>query len=38
MLLFAVAALMAVVGLVATIGPARKALSIQPTEALRSDG
>ena len=34
----AVALLMAIVGVVAAIGPARRALSIQPTEALRSDG
>ena len=34
----AVALLMAIVGLIAAIGPARRALSIQPTEALRSDG
>ena len=34
----AVAVLMAIVGLIAAIGPARRALAIQPTEALRSDG
>ena len=34
----AVALLMALVGLIAAIGPARRALAIQPTEALRSDG
>ena len=34
----AVAILMAIVGLIAAIGPARRALAIQPTEALRSDG
>ena len=33
----AVAGLMAVVGLLATLGPARRGLSIQPTEALRPD-
>ena len=33
----AVAALMAAVGLIAAIGPARRALRIQPTEALRSE-
>ena len=33
----AVAALMALVGLLATVGPARRGLSIQPTEALRPD-
>ena len=38
MLLLGVAGLMLVVGVTATIGPARRALSIQPTEALRSDG
>jgi putative ABC transport system permease protein len=32
-----VAAMMTVVGLVATIGPARRALRVQPTEALRSE-
>ena len=35
-LLIAVAGFMAIVGLVATLGPARRALRIQPTEALRS--
>ena len=34
----AVAMLMLIVGLIAAIGPARRALAIQPTEALRSDG
>jgi ABC-type antimicrobial peptide transport system permease subunit len=29
---------MVTVGLIAAIGPARRALAIQPTEALRSDG
>jgi ABC-type antimicrobial peptide transport system permease subunit len=33
-----VAALMMTVGLVAALGPARRGLAIQPTEALRSDG
>jgi ABC-type antimicrobial peptide transport system permease subunit len=33
----AVAALMAVVGLLAAVGPARHALRIQPTEALKSE-
>ncbi len=32
-----VIALMAVVGLLSAVGPARRALRIQPTEALRSD-
>jgi hypothetical protein len=36
-LLAVVAALMASVGLVAAIGPARRALRIQPTEALKGD-
>ncbi|MDQ3518860.1 MAG: ABC transporter permease [Gemmatimonadota bacterium] len=36
-LLAAVAVLMGAVGLVAAIGPARRALRIQPTEALKSD-
>jgi putative ABC transport system permease protein len=36
-LLAVVAALMAAVGLVAAIGPARRALRIQPTEALKGD-
>lgn len=36
-LLVVVAAVMAGVGLLATLGPARRALRIQPTEALRSD-
>ena len=31
------AAIMGIVGLLATLGPARRALRIQPTEALRSD-
>jgi ABC-type antimicrobial peptide transport system permease subunit len=31
------AAMMVVVGLIATIGPARRALRVQPTEALRTD-
>ena len=35
--LLGVAAFMAVVGLVAALGPARRALKIQPTEALRAD-
>ena len=35
-LLIAVAGFMAIVGLAATLGPARRALRIQPTEALRS--
>jgi ABC-type antimicrobial peptide transport system permease subunit len=35
--LFQVAALMAGVGIAASIGPARRALQVQPTEALRSD-
>jgi ABC-type antimicrobial peptide transport system permease subunit len=33
----AVAAFMAIVGLIAALGPARRALRIQPTEALRAD-
>ena len=37
-LLPAVAVLMSVVGLLAAVGPARRALRIQPTEALRADG
>jgi ABC-type antimicrobial peptide transport system permease subunit len=36
-LLPAVAVLMATVGLVAAFGPARRALKIQPTEALRAE-
>ena len=32
-----VAAFMTVVGLLAALGPARRGLSIQPTEALRED-
>lgn len=36
-LLPAVAALMVVVGLLATLGPARRALRIEPTDALRRD-
>jgi hypothetical protein len=36
-LLPAVAAFMVIVGLVATLGPARRGLRIQPTEALRDD-
>ena len=36
--LLGVAALMALVGLAAAAGPARQALAIQPTEALRADG
>lgn len=36
-LLAAIAALMAAVGLVAAIGPARRALRIQPTEALKAE-
>jgi predicted permease len=31
------AAMMVIVGLIATIGPARRALRVQPTEALRTD-
>jgi ABC-type lipoprotein release transport system permease subunit len=38
LLLPAVAALMVTVGLAAAFGPARRALAIQPTEALRADG
>ena len=34
----AVAAMMMVVGVFAAIGPAMRALRIQPTEALRADG
>ncbi len=34
----ALAAVMAVVGLLAALGPARRGLRIQPTEALRADG
>jgi ABC-type antimicrobial peptide transport system permease subunit len=33
----AVAALMAAVGIIAAIGPASRALQIQPTEALKSE-
>jgi len=33
----AVAALFMVVGLLATLGPARRGLSIQPADALRDD-
>jgi ABC-type antimicrobial peptide transport system permease subunit len=36
-LLPVVAGLMAAIGLIATLGSARRALQIQPTEALRSD-
>lgn len=36
-LLPAVAVFVAVVGVVATFGPARRILAIQPTDALRSD-
>jgi putative ABC transport system permease protein len=35
--LLAVAAFMTVVGVLAALGPARRALRIQPTEALRTD-
>jgi predicted permease len=38
LLLFGVAAMMTVVGLLASIGPARRALAIPPSEALRADG
>jgi predicted permease len=38
LLLAGVAALMSIVGLTAAIGPARQALRIQPTEALKGDG
>lgn len=37
-LLPGVAVTMAIVGLLAALGPARRALGIQPTEALRADG
>ncbi len=37
MLLPAVALLMMVVGLLATLGPARRGLAVQPTEALRAE-
>ena len=37
LLLAGVAALMAAVGLIAAMGPARRALRIQPTEALKAD-
>jgi ABC-type lipoprotein release transport system permease subunit len=36
--LLGVAALMMVVGLLACVIPARRALRVQPTEALRADG
>ena len=36
--LLAVAALMMAVGLLAAVGPARRALAIQPTEALKEGG
>src|SRR5690606_11258293 len=36
-LLPAVAAIMMLVGLVAALGPARRGLAVQPTEALRGD-
>jgi ABC-type antimicrobial peptide transport system permease subunit len=36
-LIASVAALMTVVGLIAAIGPARRALAIQPTEALKME-
>lgn len=38
LVLVSVAILMTAVGLLAALGPARKGLSIQPTEALRADG
>jgi ABC-type antimicrobial peptide transport system permease subunit len=37
LVLLAVAVFMAAVGIVAALGPARRALRIQPTEALRTD-
>jgi ABC-type antimicrobial peptide transport system permease subunit len=37
-LLPALAVIMTIVGLLAALGPARRGLRIQPTEALRSDG
>lgn len=36
--LLAVAAVMITAGLIATVGPARRGLSIEPTEALKADG
>jgi ABC-type antimicrobial peptide transport system permease subunit len=36
-LLPAVSALMLVIGLIAALGPARRGLAVQPTEALRED-
>jgi ABC-type antimicrobial peptide transport system permease subunit len=36
-MLIQVAALMAVVGVLASIGPARRALRVQPTEALKGE-
>jgi ABC-type antimicrobial peptide transport system permease subunit len=36
-LLPAVAALMVMVGLLAALGPARRGLAVQPTDALRED-
>jgi len=36
-LLGAVAALVSGIGVLATVGPARRSLAIQPTEALRSE-
>jgi len=37
MLVVSVAVLLTVVGLIAAIGPARRALRIQPTEALKAE-
>jgi ABC-type antimicrobial peptide transport system permease subunit len=37
-LLPALAITMAIVGVLAALGPARRGLSIEPTEALRADG
>jgi ABC-type lipoprotein release transport system permease subunit len=37
-MLFTVAAIMMAVGLLAALGPARRGLSIDPTEALREGG